>query len=172
MGTDLSLSERLIKAPRINWDASGRLSLQGRYTRPGGPMSVYVTYELVGSPFERKTITVLVGSGTVEPRLKVDSLSHFDEDELADLTLGFVTDDNGKILQWGLPQQNKTKIGITFGSYFGSVVLVWNDGKTVESYPFAIVATNEKLTSGRDAPPPLLIGPDILLAQQQRTQAK
>jgi hypothetical protein len=39
----------------------------------------------------------------VEPRIKVDSVNHFDEDEKANLTLGFVSEDNGKILQWGQP---------------------------------------------------------------------
>jgi hypothetical protein len=85
---------------------------------------------------------------------------------MADLTLAFVTDDNGKILQWGQPQQNKTKIGITFANYFGNIILVWNEGKNVESYPFAIIATFMEQTTGSKAPPPIMIGPDILLAQQ------
>lgn len=162
------VSTPLIKGPRLDWDASGRLSLQGRYTRQGGPISVYVTYESLGSMLTRRTNMVLAGPGGIEPRIKVDSLSHFDEDEMADLTLGFVIDDNGKILQWGQPQQNKTKIGITFASYFGNVILVSSDGKTVESYPFAIISTSDQQVTGANASPPIMISPDVLIAQQHR----
>jgi hypothetical protein len=155
--------QRLIKDPRLDWDVSGRLSLQGRFTRPGGPISVYVTYATTtGSTFARRPNTVLGGGGiTGEPRIKVDSLSHFDREEKTDITLGFVTEDNGKLLQWGQPQQNKTKIGITFGTYLGAVILVWNEGKNEEAYPFAIVATFEKTDRpGAQQPPPIMIGPD------------
>jgi hypothetical protein len=79
--------------------------------------------------------------------------------------LGFVTEDNGKLIQWGQPIQNKTKVGISFGNYFGNVILVW-DGKE-EQYPFAIIATSDLQVSGKDATPPIMIGPDVLLAQQQ-----
>ena len=134
--------QRLVKGPRLEWEAGGRVSLQGRYSRPGGPVSVYVIYSLGGTLHFRAQNTVLGGANlAVEPRIKVDALDHFDGDEKADLTLGFVTSDNGLILQWGQPQQNKTKIGITFGSYFGAVILVWNEGKNEESYPFAIIPT-------------------------------
>jgi hypothetical protein len=161
-------AQPMIKAPRLDWDPGGRLSLQGRYTRHGGPISVYVTYENMGGAFARRPNTVLGGTGSIEPRIKVDSISHFDEGEMADLTLGFVIDDNGKILQWGPPQQNKTKVGITFASYFGNVILVSGDGKNVDSYPFAIISTSDQQTTGANASPPIMIGPDVLLAQQQR----
>jgi hypothetical protein len=166
--SDGIVSAPLIKGPRLDWDASGRLSLQGRYTRQGGPISVYVTYESIGSAITRRPNAVLGGAGSIEPRIKVDSLSHFDEDEMADLTLGFVIDDNGKILQWGQPQQNKTKVGITFASYFGNVILVSSDGKNVESYPFAIISTSDQQVTGANASPPIMIGPDILIEQQHR----
>jgi hypothetical protein len=161
--------QRLIKDPRLDWDAGGRLSLQGRYSRPGGPISAYVTY--VAGPtllLPRKKNTVLsIGSG-VEPRIKVDSLAHFDGDEVADITLGFVIEDNGFILRWGQPQQNKTSIGITFSSYFCTMILVWNDGKSEDSYPFEIIAAHLKpdLPAGQQ-PPPVMIGPDVLFAHRK-----
>lgn len=157
---------RLVKDPRLDWDAaSGRLSLQGRYSRPGGPISVYVTYAVGwGSSIFRAPNTVLGGGNfSIEPRIKVDSFAHFDREEKTDITLGFIMEDNGLILQWGQPQQNKTKLGITFGSYFGAVVLVWNDGKNEESYPFAIIATFQKTDRpGAQQPPPIILGPDAI----------
>lgn len=161
--------ERLVKNSRVNWDPGGRVSLQGRYVRSGGPISVYVTYESLGNGSNRQPNTVLSATGLIEPRIKVDLVSHFDREEMADLTLGFVTRDNGLILQWGQPKENKTKIGITLGTYFGNVIVV--DGEHEEQYPFAIVATYQRTDiPAAQQPPPILIGPDILLTQQKTQQ--
>jgi len=64
---------------------------------------------------------------------------------------------NQQVIQWGEPEQNNTKVGITWGSYFGSIVLVGTDGKE-ETYPFAVVAKSQE---GKPTPP-VVIGPDIL----------
>jgi hypothetical protein len=165
--------QHLIKDPRLEWDeASGRVSLHGRYSQPGGPLNVYVTYEHTNVLMsDRRPSTVLSGTGTVEPQIKLDSVLHFDEGETADITLGFISGEGlQRILQWGTPQQNKTKIGVSVGNYFVNIILVWSDGKSKDSVPFAVVSTYNKRAD--PIPPPILIGPDLLLAQQQRGQAK
>jgi hypothetical protein len=147
---------RLIKDPHIDWDAHGRLSLQGRYTRSDGQISVYVAYGQTGGPIPS---SVIGGQLAIEPRIKIGSLIHLDREEKANITIGNVTAVEGdqQVLQWGEPQQNNTKVGITWGSYFGSIILVWPDGKE-EPYSFAIVSKSQE----RKPVPPVVIGPDIL----------
>jgi hypothetical protein len=101
---------KAINDPRVDWDAAGRVSLQGRYTRSDGPITIYVTYGQTSSLMSRPQ-SVISGTTAVEPRIKIGSISHFDRDEKADITIGVVSavDGNQQIIQWGERQQNNTK---------------------------------------------------------------
>ena len=156
-------SERLIKDPSIGMEASGRISLQGRYTRPDGPLSIYVTYGSAGGPpyFH----DVLKGKLSVEPRIKIGVVDHIDRNEEANLTLAYFTkvDGDQQILQWGEPTQDRTKIGVTWTSYFCFAILVWKDGKE-ELYPFQVIA---RATEAARGVPPIMVGPDLLAAHSE-----
>lgn len=146
----------LIKDPYIDWDAQGRISLQGRFSRSGGPVTVYVTYGQAGGPMPQP---VIGGKLAVEPRIKIGSLPQFDREGRVNVTLGHIAavEGNQEVLQWGEPAQGNTKVGITWASYFGSIIFVWPDGKE-EPYSFAIVAKSQ---DGKPAVP-VIIGPDVL----------
>jgi hypothetical protein len=151
----LPMAAGLIKDPHIDWDDKDRISLQGRFMRSGGPVTVYVTYGQTGGDQR----PVIGGSLAVEPRIKIGSLAHFDHDERVNVAIGHVVavEGNQQIIQWGEPEQNNTKVGITWGSYFGSVIFVWPDGSE-EPYSFAIVSKSQQ---GKPAAP-VVIGPDVL----------
>jgi hypothetical protein len=70
---------------------------------------------------------------------------------------------NQQIIQWGEPEQNNTKVGVTWGSYFGSIIFVSPDGRE-EPYSFAIVSRSQQ---GKPAPP-VVIGPEVLQTMAAR----
>jgi hypothetical protein len=158
-------SRRLISGACIEWRPDGRISLQGRFSISGGPLNIYVTY---GSPHSapgryRSLQQVIGGTLNVESRIKLGTIVHFDREEKTDFTLGFVSDVEGhqQIIQWGELAQDNIKVGITWGSYFGWIIFVWDEGKIEEWYPFAIVSTVQPNAVGV---PPLFIAPDILMS--------
>jgi hypothetical protein len=154
-GPALPMAAGLIKDPHVDWDSKDRISLRGRFTRSGGPLTVYVTYGQTGGDQR----PVIGGSLLVEPRIKIGSLAHFDHDEPVNVAIGHVmaVEGNQQVIQWGEPEQNNTKVGITWGSYFGSIIFVSPDGGE-EPYSFAIVSKSQQ---GKPASP-LVIGPDVL----------
>jgi len=153
--SSLPMATGLIKDPHIDWDNKDRISLQGRFTRLGGPVTVYVTYGQTGGGQR----PVIGGSLLVEPRIKIGSLAHFDHDEPVNVAIGHVlaVEGNQQVIQWGEPEQNNTKVGVTWGSYFGSILFVSPDGSE-EPYSFAIVSKSQQ---GKPAAP-VIIGPDVL----------
>jgi hypothetical protein len=60
----VSTLERLIRAATIDWSNKERLSLQGRFTRSDGPLSVYVTYGQTGGI---EPPVVINGTLSIEP---------------------------------------------------------------------------------------------------------
>jgi hypothetical protein len=168
IGSSTPSDQHLVKNARIDWDPQGRVSLQGRFTRRDGPITVYVSYgQSSHAGLGYQANLVVNGNLLIEPRIKIATLDHFDKDERANITIGIVTsvEGNQQVIQWGEIQQNNTKVGITWGSYFGSIVFVWRDGRE-ESYPFGIVA---QLQADNKGAAPIIIGPDVLNATLQST---
>jgi hypothetical protein len=155
--------QRLVRDPRLEWESGGRVSLQGRFARSDGPVTIYVTYGSNGGAFNFGR--AMSGKLAVEPRIKIGAIDHFDRDEQANFTIGYVTnvEGNQQVLQWGEPQQDRIKVGITWASYFCLVIFMWKDGKE-DSYPFLIVARSTDITGGA---PPVFIGPDLLAAHME-----
>lgn len=165
-----AVTNRLIKDPRIEWDAAKmRLSLHGRFQRAGGQLSVYISYMLTGgapvTSAREATIRVLTLGALVEPRIKIDPIDHFDRGEKVNIQIGFVTlypENNSQVIRWGDEKSENIQVGITYGSYFGNVILVWRDGSHPdELYPFAVIARS---AASNMPTPPLILGPDILMA--------
>jgi len=161
----------LIKGyPTIERSDDGRISFRGIYARSGGELVVYVTYGMAGGawvpqpPTQPTAVNNRLTSEQLEPRIKLDSVPRFDRGEQADVTVGHVTKDKDNettfILQWGKPNLNNKKIGITLGNYFGWIIFVAKDG-TENRYPFAIITRSTGL---RNLEPPTIFGPPVIMS--------
>ena len=146
-------ADQLIKLPTIEWNSDGKVTLEGRYSRAGSSLNAYVTYGLTGGIAESRVLGAVT---IIEPRIKIDSVSRFDRDERAQFLLGVVTnvEGNQQMIQWGRLELNNIKVGITYASYIGCVILVTADGAE-DRYPFAIVS-RQNVAAATVVGPPLL----------------
>lgn len=152
----------LIYTPSVDLDGR-RIVFRGRYGRSGRGLVAYVTYAHAGGYGITTTpFAVLTGNLNLrEPRIKLTSISRFDRDEAVNVTVGTVTDADGgqQVLQWGDEHLNNTKVGITWGSYFGYVIFVENGGAE-HAYPFAVVQRSVADKPG----PATILSSDLLIA--------
>jgi hypothetical protein len=165
-----------IKDAYIDWDKSGRVSLRGRFVKSDGPVSIYVTYGSISrSPGFPQVRDVVSGKFLNQPRIKIGSIPHFDNEESADITIGTISnyEGNQQVIEWGEPEQKNSKVGVTWANYFCFVILVWRDGRE-EFYPFAIVTKSHASSDGSSAIPeaPAVFGPDVITAHWQMSTDK
>lgn len=157
---------RLIGAPRIEWTNDGRVALKGRYEHSGRDLVVYVAYSSVGGP-NHLTLTGVINARA--PREKVSIVGRFDQGEVANIDIGYVfgVEGNQEVLQWGGKDMGGTKVGVTWGSYFGHIILVESSG-VQHGYPFAVIARSFKSSPAS----PLILGPDLLTSHSKMMAIK
>jgi hypothetical protein len=124
----------------------------------GEKLAVYLDYQL-GPVSPAGAGFVLQGQMMRDARVEIGSIDHFSRDQRIRITLATVTDAEGhqQVFQWGDAFYNNTKVGATWGSYIGRIVLVHQD-KSEEYYYFIVVPRS----FGGDPRPPIIIGPNLI----------
>jgi hypothetical protein len=152
-------TDPIIQDGRFDWDAADQVVFSGRYLRSGKHVNAYVSY--ANLPQKR----VLGGTGpSIGPRIKIDSVDRFDKNAQASILIGRITsvEGNQQIITWGRPELGNMSVGITWGSYFGCLVLV-EEGGQENHYTFAIIAAQDGLaTQDRKVAPPTIVGPPLI----------
>jgi hypothetical protein len=140
------------------WDGNGNVIFSAVALRSGEKLTVYLDYQL-GPASPTGGGFVLPGQTMPDARVEIGSIDHFSHDQRIRITLATVTDFEGhqQIFQWGDASYNNTKVGVTWGSYIGRIVLVSQD-KSEEYYYFIVIPRS----FDGDPRPPIIVGPDLM----------
>lgn len=160
----LAQSDPLLKDPGINWvgwTGAGRVMFTATFRQSGEKLAVYLDYAGAGGGIG--TLSVMNGPSFPLPenRLEIGFIDRYVVGQKLEVTVAIVSTTDGKqqIFQWGDQKYNyeQAKVGVTWGSYVGRIVIFGPD-KKMETYPFMVISR-----SFENAPnPPVILGPKLL----------